>query len=394
MTIVTAPTTALPLLSFSKCGFSAFFSYAQAENDAWNGWVTSFADELKIGLSSRLRGVKVPKLHVSGDNNLQNGQLSQALRQNIAQSFAMFLFVHDNYVESDWCLKELKAFKDAFAEDGFRQRLYVVVMSEPAWDTMMLDARWAALFPYDDPVWLRFYRVDETSWPYRIYSENALDQSRRAQVSPAFWEPFVKVRESLVAKIKESLAAEQQIRSYPELKPAPAATAEPEPSEVLVFIESPKDLAQRSLDIGEQVAARWREIVEPMALQPPLLLRPTGLPMEDLRLRPRLANADGVILLWASKTPDTLAVEIQKLEPSLEGPDVAPGLIAYPVSDTGDAGMQRKINGWDVVRFCYGADGCAQPVDEDDANRLENFLKKVLQRKRRRLALSAAHVAA
>ncbi len=391
MPMATTSTTALPLLSFSKCGFSVFFSYADADNDAWNGWVTSFNDELKIGLHSRLRSVQVPKLHVIGDSGLQNGQLSQALVHNISQSFAMFLFVHDNYVDSKWCWRELKAFKDTFGEDGFRQRLYVVVMSEQAWDTMMMDARWTALFPYDDPIWLRFYRIDETSWPYRIYSENAHDQSRKAQVSPAFWEPFVKVRERLVAKIKESLAAEQQVRSYPELKPASVA-AEPEPSEVLVFIESPKDLAQRSLAIGNQVATRWLEIVEPMALQPPLLLRPTGLPMEDLRLRPRLANADGVILLWASKTPDTLAVEIQKLEPSLEGPDVAPGLIAYPVSDTDDAGIQRKINGWDVVRFGYGADGQAQPMDEDDVKRLEKFLQRVLQRKRKRLALSAAQL--
>lgn len=389
MPTTTSTNATLPLLTFSKCGFSAFFSYAHADNDAWNGWVASFGDEFKLGLSSRLRGVKVPKLHVSGDNGVLNGQLSQALTRNIAQSFAMFLFVHDNYVDSDWCWKELSAFKGTFGDDGFRERLYVVVMSESAWDALKGDARWTALFPYDDPGWLRFYRSDEANWPYRIYSDNAQDQNRKAQVSPAFWEPFVKVREQLVAKIKESLAAEQQIRSYPELKPSLAA-ADPEPSEVLVFIESPKDLTQRSLAIGNEVASQWREIVEPMALRPPLLLRPTGLPMEDLRLRPRLANADGVILLWASKTPDTLAVEIQKLEPSLEGPDVAPGLIAYPVSDSGDAGIQRKINGWPVVRFRYGADGSARPMDEDDADRLENFLNKVLRRKRKRLALSTA----
>ena len=388
--MTTATPSTQPLLAFSKCGFSAFFSYAHADNDGWNGWISSFGDEFKLGLSSRLRGVNVPRLHVSGDNGPQSGQLSQALTHNIAQSFAMFLFVHDNYVDSDWCWKELKAFKDTFGDDGFRQRLYVVVMSELAWAAMMREARWTTLFPYNDPSWLRFYRADEIGWPYRIYSENAQDQHRKAQVSPAFWEPFVKVREQLVAKVKESLATEQQIRSYPELTPAPAAAAEPEPSEVLVFIESPKDLVQRSLAIGNEVSAQWRDIVEPMALRPPLLLRPTGLPMEDLRLRPRLANADGVILLWASKTPDTLAVEIQKLEPSLEGPDVAPGLIAYPVNDSDEAGIQRKINGWAVVRFRYDSDGQARPLDDDDAQRLENFLNRVLRRKRKRLALSSA----
>jgi hypothetical protein len=377
------PTPSSKPPGYRQCRFSAFFSYSHADSDGWNDWVTSFGQELMMGLKSRLIGADVHPLHVSGDHSLQGGVLGETLVASLSDSFVMVLFVHDGYRESTWCWHELKAFKETFGEEGFRQRLYIVVMSEPAWQELNTREHWQQLFPFKDQRWLPFYRHDNAERPLRIFSEDPLNQSRKTRVSPAFWEPFVDFREELVGKIKQSVAAER-VRAYPEARSGPPS--EPESTDVLLFIETPRGLERRAEAIGEEVSSRWTEFVEQMALRPPLLLRPTGLPMEDLRLRPRLANADGVILLWASKTPATLAVEIQKLEPSLEGPDVAPGLIAYPIIDGEPPAIAGKLNGWAVVRFTYDAQGKARPLDDDDAGRLENFVSKVIRRKRRRLS--------
>lgn len=386
--MATAP---IALRSFRQSGYTAFFSYAHADSTAWNSWVSSFGKELTIGLNSRLRGEHV-KLHVSGDNNgAQSGVLSEQLQANIAASFSMFLFVHDNYVESDWCWRELKHFSDTFGPDGFRERLYLIVMSESALQTLWDTPRWRELFPFGrNQRSAPFFRDDEADWPLSVYMD-----SRGALLSPSFEGPFFRLREELVQKVKQSLKSEQPARNYPDAQHTAAEPRQPESPEVLVFIENPAELQRQSRAIGEFVSDRWVQLVrDDWRLPPPqMLLRPTGLPMEDLRSRPRLNNADGVILLWASKTSDTLAEEIRKLEPSLKGSDEAPGLIAYPVAGAHEMAEADKIAGWRVVRFAGDAGGPLRAVAED-TDLLDAFLQKVLNRKRKRLELDAMAPAA
>ena len=384
------PIAPIPLPGFSQSSFAAFFSYAHADSEGWNDWVNCFGNELKILLAARLRGTPA-KLHVSGDNSgAQSGVLWEQLQANLAASFAMFLFVHENYVESEWCHRELKHFKDTFGEAGFRERLYIVVMSEAAWERLWTMPRWRELFPFDDQRRVRFFRLERRSWPLRIYSESPLEQNRRALLSPSFQDLFFELLEDLVEKIEHSNRAQQTQRSFPELQSDPTAPRGRESTDVLVFIENSSAMQSQSRAIGNHLSERWDQLAksEWVLPPPPMLLRPTGLPMEDLRTRPRLGNADGVILLWASKTSETLAEEIRKLEPSLKGRDEAPGLIAYPVASAGEAAEATKIAGWRVVRFVSGNSGHVQPVDED-ADLLDGFLQKVLNRKKKRLAIDA-----
>ena len=115
---------------FPECEFSAFISYAHADDEAWFSWVTQFHEELSISLRAFLRGVRVPPLHLSGENGPVSGALSTELQKRIAASFAMIIVVHDNYAQSEWCLKELEYFRSLFGDDGFRQRLYIVALSQ------------------------------------------------------------------------------------------------------------------------------------------------------------------------------------------------------------------------------------------------------------------------
>lgn len=197
---------------FASYRYSAFISYATGDDDAWNAWVSCFNDELNKTLGSRVRGIKVPQAHMSGDNPLIAGRLSDQLRANVDDSFAMFLFVHDNYLESRWCLKELEYFRELSGDDGFRERLYVIAMSKPAIDELTSRPDWKRLCP-DDLLWIPFFREDRPGQPIDIYASNA--SNKRIVVANAFWELFVSVREDLAAKIREAVEQEPRAAAYP-----------------------------------------------------------------------------------------------------------------------------------------------------------------------------------
>ena len=71
------------------CEFTAFISYAHADDAAWFGWVRQFRDELERSLAAMLRGVRLPRMHLSGENGPVAGALSQELQERVAKAFAM-----------------------------------------------------------------------------------------------------------------------------------------------------------------------------------------------------------------------------------------------------------------------------------------------------------------
>jgi TIR domain len=203
------------------CGFTAFISYAHADDAAWFDWVTQFRNELQRGLAALLRGVQLPHLHLSGENGPVAGVLSDELQERVAQSFAMIIVVHDNYAQSSWCLQELAYFKTLFGDDGFRHRLYIVALSESAMLGVAGGSAWQRLMPTADQVWIPFFEPTNRSRPLDVYLAPGL-------VSPAFREPFERLRSDLVAKLKASVATPLSAPSaaqVPAQAPAAAAAA-------------------------------------------------------------------------------------------------------------------------------------------------------------------------
>lgn len=195
--------------SLSDCDYTAFISYAHADDEAWFGWVGDFRTELERGLQARLRGVKLPKFHLSGDDGPVAGFLADALKERIAASYAMIIAVHDGYAGSAWCLQELAYFHALFGEAGLRERLYIVAMSQPAIERVTASPEWKRLFPRGDQLWLPFWSDEDSERPLPVYLDKGL-------VSPAFRRPFERLREDLVKKLR------QQAQPLPMAAPAPA----------------------------------------------------------------------------------------------------------------------------------------------------------------------------
>ena len=181
------------------CEFTAFISYAHADDAAWFGWIRQFRDELERSLGAMLRGVRLPRMHLSGENGPVAGALSQELQERVAKAFAMIIVVHDNYAQSAWCLKELEYFKSLFGDDGFRQRLYIVALSESAISAVSGGKDWQRLMPDSDQVWLSFYEESDRTRPVDVYLAPGL-------VSPSFRAPFERLRADFAAKLRQAVA--------------------------------------------------------------------------------------------------------------------------------------------------------------------------------------------
>ena len=373
---------------FKDCTYSAFISYAHADDRGWNDWVSCFSKELDMTLPTRLRGIAVPKVHLSGKNGPVAGDLGDELRARIAASFAMILVVHDNYAESGWCQQELAYFKSLFGDDGFRERLYIVALSQSAMEQVKDTAAWKQLCAGANLVYMHFFQDDDPDMPIGIYSDKGI-------VANAFWTPFVRLREDFAKKIKGNfeLVSGRAPLPAPALA-AKAANAAPPAADdsVRIYIESNQNEVDHWESVGAQVVKGWDTVVAGMALAPPLYVRPSGLPMDRIDQYPRLDDADGVILLWGQKTSDSLVAQIRKVEQKLSGRDLAPGVVAYLMPPQGVADQAVSAFGWPVVRFnapqAQGIEVVAQ-----DAPKLEAFLRKVLERKQQRRKLAGSALA-
>lgn len=213
------------LKALKDCEFTAFISYAHADDAAWFDWITQFRNELERSLQALLRGVKLPRFHLSGENGPVAGLLSDELKKRIDNSYAMIIVVHENYAQSDWCLKELEYFHSLFGDDGFRQRLYIVAMSEAAITTVTQAPTWKRLMPGGEQLWIPFYEPGDTARPLDIYLAPGL-------VAPAFRMPFERLRSDFAAKLKKAaldapLPAAPVVARVPDSSPAAGPPAAP-----------------------------------------------------------------------------------------------------------------------------------------------------------------------
>jgi len=372
--------------------YTAFISYAHADDVRCHNWVSFFAAELQRGLESVMRGVRLPPVHKSGDNGPVAGLLGPELRERIDQSFAMVVIVHDNYVLSDWCRAELEYFRERFGDEGCRERLYILALSEPAVQKAAAGEAWKRLLPQGQ-LWMPFFDELQRGEPVDIYMAPQL-------VTPGFKSMFNRLREDFVAKLKAAQAQQQlpitdtggggATTPTKPVAPAPAG-------DVRIYIESNRHEVNLWQPLGEQMRRRWARLTAGVAgaggvaaatPAPALHLRPRGLPVEQIDQFPCLDDADGVVLLWGKKTPDALVAQINKVENKMTpGKDVAPGVVAYLMPPQQSA-EPVPAWGWQVLRFEAKAQDDIDVVGEEDAE-LEDFLRRVLERRLQREAVGS-----
>jgi hypothetical protein len=214
--------------TITECSYTAFISYAHADDDLCLGWITQFRNELDRGLAAKLRGVRLPPLHLSGDNGPVGGVLSDELIKRVDASFAMIIVVGDNYVQSTWCLKELAYFKRLFGDQGFRDRLYILALSQSAIFKITASPDWQALMPTDEQVWMPFFDPIERDQCLKVYMGPNV-------VSNEFATLFERLRNDFAGKVKETVDAAASPKSGP--VPAPSVVTAQAASSALPSVQ-------------------------------------------------------------------------------------------------------------------------------------------------------------
>jgi hypothetical protein len=380
--------------------YTAFVSYAHADDVRCHQWISFFTAELQRGLEAVMRGVKLPPLHLSGDNGPVAGVLGPELRERIDRSFAMVIVVHDNYVLSDWCRAELEYFRERFGEEGCRERLFIVALSEPAVQKVAAGDAWKRLLPAGQ-LWMPFFDELHRGEPIDIYMAPQL-------VTANFKSMFNRLREEFVGKLRAALAPPQQPIAAGQAGTSGAGgtgsgTTAPVRTQVVagdvrIYIESNRHEVNVWQPLGEQMRRRWARLTSThagagpgaaggaaagagaAAAAPALHLRARGLPVEQIDQYPSLDDADGVVLLWGRKTPDALVAQINKVENKMtSGRDAAPGVVAYLMPPQ-NSSEPVPAWGWQVLRFASQANNEFDVVAEENGE-LEEFLRRVLERR-------------
>ena len=395
-TATTVPIAPRPLpRSIGECEYLIYVSYAHADDVAWFGWVTHLRDELQRSLAALMRGVRLPPMHMSAAGGPVAGEVAAEMRRYIASSFALMIVVHDNYAQSEWCLRELEAFIDLYGLEAARERLYIVAMSEPAIKRVTYNETWRRLFGNDDQVWMPFFDPSDSGRPLEIYTGPGL-------VSPAFRVPFERLRQDLVSKLRSAKPQAQKppaAAASPELAatspteragPPAAPAPDPDGQSATIYIESNRQERTLWQPLGEALRRRWDELQTPTVPGGPAMqLRVRGLPVDQLAQFPPLTEADGVVLLWGQKTSSALLKNINEVEDKfLPGDEVALCAVAYLMPPQPDNGPV-PAHGWQVLRFHVGKQD-EPAIAEDEAEALDRFLKRVAERARRRPGKSSA----
>ena len=239
---------------FRDCTYSAFVSYAHADDQANSGWISNFHDELLSTLKARLKGAAgrdVPGMHLSGRNGPVAGSLGRELMENVAGSYAMIIVVGEHYLSSGWCLKELEYFRSLAGDQGFLDRLYVVAISEPAIGTLARLPAWQQL-TLPDQLWIPFFRDSDPERPTRIYLDNgALTERFETQLD--------RVLKHLVTGIKQdAMRSSTPAGSMPERRTvggaAVRASAELAARPILVGVPAP-ELAEAVASLTDDLRA-------------------------------------------------------------------------------------------------------------------------------------------
>lgn len=105
-----------------------FISYAHADDEiqrgAESGWVTTFAEELRILLRRKLGGSGAS---IWMDHQLAaNEQVTGTLMDSVSLSRTLVLFMSPGYLKSAWCQKELGNFLDRNRANKNKENFFIV----------------------------------------------------------------------------------------------------------------------------------------------------------------------------------------------------------------------------------------------------------------------------
>ncbi len=196
----------------------------------------------------------------------------------------------------------------------------------------------------------------------------------------------------LVASI-EALAIKPAVLRA-RLAPPPQVPDDAVPSErINIYIESNQHDTDLWQDLGERIKAKWDELVQQPGVPrvPPLSLEALGLPLQKID-EERLDDADGVVLLWGQKPEVSLRAQIKKVEGKWPR-DPPPRFVAYLVPQQPDPGTKIEARLWSVLRF-QDADSPRIDIYPSESERLDRFLKQVLERSTRRMTARGGATAA
>ncbi len=195
-----------PLMRFSECESMVFISYAHADDELNNEWVSNFAIELKKDLEAALSREKnlgraqLPGVYLSKYTGPVSGNLGPQLREQVEKSFAMFIVVDENYASSDWCLRELQYFNERFGGEGLDARLAILALRKPPIDAVTAKPAWKTIFAARNPVWKDFVNpLDLNQGPIAVLRDDGRG------LTSAFNERYEALRRDLLDKIRADL---------------------------------------------------------------------------------------------------------------------------------------------------------------------------------------------
>jgi hypothetical protein len=382
---------------YSECVYSAFISYAHADDAANYKWISHFRRELQQKLNgdlARTSGGAKPS-HLSQENGPIKGGLADELLRRIEHSFALIVIAGDNYSGSEWCVEELEFFKQLFGELGLRQRLYMLAIRNDVMVRVQANPDWQKL-ALPDQVWIPCY--DDQNDAVSPYMENGA-------LTPGFVSILSKVSKDLVSNIKESVTARvpptiqktelvcesNPVEQTDTVKEQPTAPLQSAPvlqqvspparaDSVHIYIESnPLELNEWK-PLGRRLAELWKDVNKEVQIEPPVKIRFRGLPVEEIDSRSnRLDDADGVVLLWGKKDSHALRKSIDKVEDLLPDTDAfAPGIVAC-LTPPQQAGQPRSALGWSVVGF---QNRDTEMLEEAGGSaQLKGFLRGILEKR-------------
>ena len=246
-----------------------------------------------------------------------------------------------------------------------------------------------------------FDRADDLVLPFNDAACGHLDFQQRA------WEAAGKSRDRIhwldLRRIKpEKPATPTQLETLRKLVNQPVSFEQllgvdnglADGNQAVIYIESNKRELDHFESLGKRLRPHWESIATG-SMPPQLAFRHRGLPIDKLTDLPTLAEADGFILLWGQKDPESLLAQISQVEKRVQtrvqaDPDLPPGIVAYLIPPHDGVGGAVPAYGWRVLRFD------ASSVDNidvilDESERLKDFLRQVYKRVlRRRGSLSAS----
>jgi hypothetical protein len=336
-----------------------FISYAHIDNQALSpgqeGWISALHRSLEVRLS-QLRGGPV---RVWRDPKLQGNDLfGDQIVDQLPRVGVLVLVLSPRYVQSEWCLRELRAFCQAAEgngglQRGDRSRLFKVVKTPVALERSPSEVH--GLLGYE------FYRADPFTGRVRELSQATDPDGERL-----YWTRLDDLAHD-IAQLLDTLAAPPP--PPPDTAPGSSEAAEPAESAQATDEQEPVYIAETSYDLQEQRDAIRRDLLlsglpvlpqRPLPLVAPELVRavqedlarsrfavhllgksygvvPDGETRSVVELQVELAAARGLPrLIWLPPEPEDADPRIKSLRERLvtdETLQAGTDLLAVPLEE-------------------------------------------------------------